>query len=170
MTTRRQLSDAVKADYDRLVALDTAGNAALERWTLTRAISGWLIVGVAATMTLLVLGSMLGSVVAGVLFVMLLLGGPFMVIPAVVVFLIAAANVTARQRGTRARMFTLYGIEVDESITPAVYRVSVPATWLHPQLHDTRRALRDERTDAPAPAPAVPAREHLAATEPATTE
>lgn len=170
MTTPRQLSDAVKADYDRLVALDAAGASTLARWVLTRTISGGILLGVAATLVLLTLGALSGSALAAVLLVMLLFSGPFLVIPAVSVFAIAVTTVAAKRRGIRDRMFTLYGIDVDESITPAVYRVNVPDRWLHPQLTETRRVLGGERPGAPAPAPAVPAREHVAVTEPATEE
>lgn len=168
MTTPRALSDAVKADYDRLVELDASGQAAQARWELTRTISGSLILGIALALAVLMLASMSGAVIAGVLFVMLMLGAPFLVIPAAVVFAVAHSALTAGRRRTRARMFTLYGIDVDDRIAPAVYRVNVPATWLHPQLTETRRLLAPSHDTTPAPA--VPARAHIADEEPAPAE
>ena len=152
-TTPRQLSDAVKADFDRLIAQRTADTAALDRWGITRAVAGWITLGVVAT----VLFGLLLALSFGPLGVVLLafLGvfiSPVLFVPAFIVWAVAQSAVYQIRRRAREALFTEYGISVDRSITPHVYAVSTPDRELHPELVETRKLLFEDNSDANADA------------------
>jgi hypothetical protein len=149
MATPRQLSDAVKADYDRIVAANTTDAASTARWNLTRQIAGWLVVGPSAFVILLLLGAVgLQSLVLGAMFFVLTPFAPFIVFPAAIVWFIGVLAADSVHKRSREWMFTEYGITVDQSVTPPVYSVSgLPVTWLKPELTETRRLLVEPRPE-----------------------
>ena len=60
--TPRQLSDAIQADYDEILAGRPDETAAIARWTLARSIAGWIALGtILGPLALLVLTMMTGS-------------------------------------------------------------------------------------------------------------
>lgn len=138
----RQLSDAVKADWDRIVAEQPERTRNLERWVLVRNIAG----GVAAVTFLLTLVVFFAGIVLQAF--LAVLAGIFLAattVPVVVisgiVWAIALIRVDAIRKLERERMFTLYAIRVDERVNPPVYTVTVPGGWLHPDLTATRELL-----------------------------
>lgn len=143
--TPRQLSDAVKADYDEILEGRTEESRTIERWSSVRVISGWISFGVA----LAVFGTLLTSLVAGsllgfIVFALLFIGAPLLFVPALIVWAVATTTAASLESKRRARMFALYGVTVDRSVEPHVYSVgTLPVSWLKPELHRTRALLTE---------------------------
>lgn len=141
MTELRDLSDAVKADYDRLMEKQTRELATADRWKMVRDLSAAVLLCYVGVLFVLVLWAALtGSLMAMGVATMLSLKAPevFIVGGAVLCASVFRAHTLSRQ--LREKMFTLYGIAVDETITPHVYSAP-PRAFVGPQLESTRAAM-----------------------------
>lgn len=140
--TPRQLSDAIQADYEEVIAARPDETAAIARWTHTRTVAGWITLGTVIGFAFLVLLTMLtASLFAFVLLVFAFIGSPFLVIPGFIMWLVASTHVSRLEAARREAIFTTYGISIDRSVSPHVYSIAVPATWVKPELHRTRALL-----------------------------
>lgn len=142
--TPRQLSDAISADYDEIVAGRPQESQALASWTMTCTIAGWVVLGsIIAQVALLVPAVVTGSMLLLTLFVLTLFASPLLVVPAIVLWLVALVISTRLAEKRREAMFTRYAITVDRTVSPPVFSVTVPPNWLRPELHCTRALLAD---------------------------
>lgn len=141
--TPRQLSDAIKADYDEILAGRPEESRAIERWTTVRTIAGWTAASVFIVMLVMLLASVFtGSLLGFLFFAIIFIGAPVLYGPAFILWLVATLNASRLETQRRESIFTLYGITVDRSHEPAVYSINtIPATWLKPELHRTRTLL-----------------------------
>ena len=141
--TPRQLSDAVQADHDEILASHDAWTRPVERWTLVRTISGWTALAIAITVfATLVLSALTGSLVSWILFLLLFIATPVIVVPAAVLWVVSVITVSHLRARLGEKVYALYGITVDRTVEPAVYSVgNLPVSWLKPELHRTRALL-----------------------------
>ena len=103
--------------------------------------------GIAKDARLMVLTILTGSMLVLLLSPGAFFATPFVIVPAAVVWLLATFTAARLEEKRREAMFTQYGITVDRSVTPHIYAVTVPATWVKPELHRTRALLLADDVD-----------------------
>lgn len=143
--TPRQLSDAIKADYDEILAGRTEESHGIERWATVRTITACIALGVVTSMLITLLTAFAEPVLAFFVFVPLFFAATTLLIPAFIVW--AAASLTAARLEAQRRevMFTEYGIVVDRTLTPHVYSVAnLSRSGLEPELRRTRALLAED--------------------------
>lgn len=142
MTTPRQLSDAVKADYERLAAEHAQKHPGAEKWQTARNVSKWIaFISLVVIVTSILFAATTATFGGFLLLVLVFPLVPLVLIPAFIVWVVAMVTIDSHRRRTDEAMFTEYGITVDRSIEPPVYSVTIPYAWLPMKLVYTRKIL-----------------------------
>lgn len=137
-----ELSAALKADYDRIVAKDTGHTTAVERWTRVKTGSKWVgIISLALSVAAILLLLAIWPEGALALFFVATPFLPGACLISLLVFLYAEYALVSRRENMESRMATVYGITIDTSAIPHRFSTALPAAEVHPDLAETRAYL-----------------------------
>lgn len=153
-TAPRQLSDAVKADYETILSNRPVETSRIRAWKRTRLIAAAIGVGViVGWLALLTVSVAVGSFIGISLALLTGAASPFILVPALLLCVTAQVAIYSLERKRREAIFTLYGITIDDSITPPVYALAIPHAWVKPELAHTREVLNLDPSSEADPEP-----------------